>query len=82
MSSFYISSTQCFNNSNMKENNMELLQSQAPVERELLGSSVIRKLEYGNTYIGVWKLVLIAEEWKHETDSTVSQDDSINLVHS
>ena len=26
--------------------------------------------------------LLIADEWKHETDCTVSQDDSINLVHS
>ena len=25
---------------------------------------------------------LIADEWKHETDCTVSQNDSINLVHS
>ena len=27
---------------------MKLLQSQAPVERELLGSSVVRTLEFGN----------------------------------
>ena len=33
---------------NLRFNKMELLQSQAPVERELLGSSVIRTLEFGN----------------------------------
>ena len=27
-------------------------------------------------------LLLIADEWQHETDCTVSQDDLINLVHS
>ena len=25
---------------------------------------------------------LIADEWQHETDCTVSQDETINLVHS
>ena len=29
-------------------NKMELHQSQAPAERELLGSSVVRTLEFGN----------------------------------
>ena len=30
-----------------------------------------------------WRyLRLIAYKWKHKTDCTVSQDDSINLVHS
>ena len=29
-----------------------------------------------------WNHLVIADEWKHETDCTVSQDDSINLVHS
>ena len=39
-------------------NKMELLQSQAPAERELLGSSVVRILEFGNgTFdLRIWTL--------------------------
>ena len=39
-------------------NKMELLQSQAPAERELLGSSVVRTLEFGNgTFdLRIWTL--------------------------
>ena len=37
---------------------MELLQSQAPAERELLGSSVVRTLEFGNGTLDlrIWTL--------------------------
>ena len=35
-------------NASLRQNKMEMLQSQASSERELLGSSVVRKFEFGN----------------------------------
>ena len=45
---------------------MELLQSQAPAERELLGSSVVRTLEFGNgTFdLRIWTLDIRVWTWE------------------
>ena len=51
---------------NLKDNKMELLQSQAPAERELLGSSVVRTLEFGNgTFdLRIWTLDIRVWIWE------------------
>ena len=48
------------------KNKMELFQSQAPVKRELLGSSVVRILEFGNgTFdLRIWTLDIRVWTWE------------------
>ena len=47
----------------LKWNKMELLQSQAPTERELLGSSVVRTLEFGNLIFDLRMWTLDIRVW-------------------
>ena len=47
-------------------NKMELLQSQAPAERELFGSSVVRTLEFGNGTFDLRILTLDIRVWTWE----------------